>query len=105
MMPLLAYETLSALELLTKSCRVLEGRCLRGIEADPERCAHWIEWSLALVTPLANRLGYDEAAQLAYRAYREKKPVRQVLLEGGILPEEEIEEILNPESMIRKEKE
>ena len=105
MMPLLAYETLSALELLTKSCRVLEERCLRGIEADPERCAHWIEWSLALVTPLANRLGYDEAAQIAYRAYREKKTVRQVLLEGGILPEEEIEEILNPESMIRKEKE
>jgi len=100
MMPLIAYETLDSLGLLTNTARVLNDRCIRGIEADPERCADWVEWSLALVTPLANRIGYDKAAEIAYRACKEKKTVRQLITESGLLSSEEVEKVLDPKSMV-----
>jgi fumarate hydratase class II len=100
MMPLIAYETLDSLGLLANTVQVLRDRCIRGIEADPQRCADWVEWSLALVTPLATRIGYDKAAEIAYQAYKEKKTVRQLLGESGLLPQEEVDKVLDPKSMI-----
>jgi len=104
MMPLIAYETLDSLALLTETCRVFRERCVEGIEADPERCAYWIEWSLALVTPLATRIGYDRAAQIAYRAFKEGKTVRQVALEQKVLSSAEIEAALDPRSMLEPDR-
>ncbi len=100
MMPLIAYETQDCLALLANTCRVFRERCVEGLEADAERCAHWIEWSLALVTPLATRIGYDRAAQIAYQAFREGKTVRQVALEQKVLKPEEIEAVLDPRAML-----
>jgi fumarate hydratase class II len=100
MMPLIAYETLDSLSLLANTAQVLSDRCIRGIEADPQRCAEWVEWSLALVTPLATRIGYDKAAEIAYRAFKEKKTVRQLLYETALLPAEEVDKALDPKSMI-----
>jgi fumarate hydratase class II len=100
MMPLIAYQTLDSLSLLAHTCRALVERCVRGIEANEERCADLVERSLALVTPLATRIGYDRAAELAYRAYNEGKTVRQVVAESGLLDPEEIDEILDPRSMV-----
>jgi fumarate hydratase class II len=100
MHPLLAHETLSALSLLTESCRAFATRCVDGIVADEERCTHWIEWSLALVTPLATRIGYDKAAELAHIAYEEKRKIRDVVVESGLLPPEEIDRLLDPSSMV-----
>jgi len=100
MMPLIAYETLDSLSLLANTAQVLSDRCIRGIEADPQRCAEWVEWSLALVTPLATRIGYDKAAEIAYRAFKEKKTVRQLLYETALLPAEEVDKVLDPKSMI-----
>jgi fumarate hydratase class II len=100
MMPLIAYETLDALSLLSNVCRALDERCIRGIEANRERCAEQVKWSLALVTPLATRIGYDKAAEIAYRAYKEGKTVRQVVTEAGLLREQELDELLDPRSML-----
>jgi fumarate hydratase class II len=100
MMPLIAYETLDALSLLANVCRALDERCIRGLEANRERCADQVEWSLALVTPLATRIGYDQAAQIAYQAYKEGKPVRQLVIESGLLSEQEANAVLDPQSMV-----
>jgi fumarate hydratase class II len=100
MMPLIAYCTLDALSLLANTCRALDERCIRGIQANRERCAEWVEWSLALVTPLATRIGYDRAAEIAYRAFKEGKTVRQVVTDSGLLGPEEVEAILDPRSMV-----
>jgi fumarate hydratase class II len=101
MMPLIAYETLDSLALLTATAAVFEGRCVAGIEADRERCAEWIEWSLALVTPLATRIGYDKAAALAYRAFRERRKVRELVVEEGLLSAEEARQVLEPARLVR----
>ncbi len=101
MHPLIAYETLSAMDLLGNACAALAERCVAGLEADAERCRYWLEWSLALVTPLAVRIGYDRAAALAYKAFRERRTVREVALEEKVLPAEEVERLLDPAAMIR----
>jgi len=100
MLPLIAQETQESLELLTNVCHAFRERCITGIRADEERCAHYVEWSLALITPLAAKIGYDRAAELAYRALREKKTVRSVLEESKLLTPEEIKTLLDPRGMI-----
>jgi fumarate hydratase class II len=102
--PLIAYECLGSLDLLAKACVALAEKCVDGIEADEARCAWWIDWSLALVTPLNTRIGYDKAAQLAYRAFREKRQIREILLEvcvreEKIMDEAELDRLLDPWSM------
>jgi len=100
MQPLLAYETLSALRLLSESSTAFAERCIAGISAEPQRCEYWVEWSLALVTPLALEIGYDRASQLAYRAFREQRTIREVALEEAVLPPERLNELLDPRTML-----
>ncbi|HEB32440.1 MAG TPA: class II fumarate hydratase [Spirochaetes bacterium] len=100
MHPLIAFETLTAMDILLKTCEAFAEKCINGIRANKERCAHWIEWSLALVTPLATEIGYDRAAELAYKAYKENRTIREVVEEAEILPPNKINELLDPKNMI-----
>lgn len=100
MQPMMAWCTLRSMEVLGNAARVLAERCVSGIKANAQKAAEWIEQSLALVTPLALKIGYDKAAELAYKAHREGKTIREVLKETRVLPDEEIETLLNPRSMI-----
>ncbi len=100
MNPLIVYETASAMDLLARSVIAFADRCVSGIEADTDRMRYWLDWSLALVTPLATEIGYDQAAKLAYQAYREKRRIREVVLESGVLPEARLDELLDPTTML-----
>jgi fumarate hydratase class II len=102
MMPLLASELIEGVSLLTNTVRAFGERCVRGIEADEERCRYWVEWSLALVTPLATRIGYDKAAEIAYQAYRERRTVLDIAKERKVLDETELEQVLDPRSMLSR---
>jgi fumarate hydratase class II len=100
MQPLIAYETLSGINLLSNTIRTFQERCIKGIKANKERCQSLVEWSSALVTPLALKIGYDKASQIAERAYKEEKTVKQVALEQGVITKEEAETLFNPEQML-----
>jgi len=100
MMPLLAHESLTAINILTNAVESLDERCIAGISANKEACREQVEWSLAMVTPLAVKIGYDKAAELAYKAYKEKIKIRDILVNEGILTPEEAEVILDPAKMI-----
>ena len=100
MHPLIAHETLTAIDILGKTCESFAEKCINGIKPNNERCKHWIEWSLALVTPLATEIGYDKAAELAHKAYKENRTIREVVEEAELLPPNKINELLNPKNMI-----
>ncbi|MFW5694425.1 MAG: class II fumarate hydratase [Alkalispirochaeta sp.] len=100
MNPLIALETLSSIDILANTCRVFADKAVADLEADRERLDFWIEWSLALVTPLATEIGYDQASKLAYTAYREKRKIREVVLESGLLAEARVAELLDPGRMV-----
>lgn len=99
--PLIAYETLSSLSLLERAVHVFTYFCINGIKPDRERCSCLIERSLALVTPLTLKIGYDKASQVAYQAYIEKKTIKQVIIEQGLMSQKEVDSLLNPQKMIK----
>lgn len=100
MNPLIAYEVLGSIDLLVNALDTLTQKAILGTQADQERCRYWIDWSLAMVTPLALSIGYDEATKLAYRAFKEKKKIRELVLEEGILEAEELDRVLDPSGMV-----
>jgi fumarate hydratase class II len=100
MQPLIAYHSITSTDILTNAVKVFADKCVIGIEANRKRCEELVEWSMALVTPLALKIGYDRAAEISYKAYSENKTVRQVVVEEGILTDEEAREILDPKKML-----
>lgn len=101
MMPLLADVLLESIDLLARSSLLLARRCVAGTEANRERCRRWVEESLALTTALVPRLGYDEAARLARRAYETGRTIRDVAAAEGRLSAEELARLLDAERMTR----
>ena len=96
MMPLIAYDLLQSIQLLTSACTLLAERCVTGIRPQRERCAELVERSLAMVTALAPRIGYDAAAAIAKEAMATGKTVRQLCEEKQVLPAEELRAVLDP---------
>ncbi len=100
MLPLIAHEVLAACALLENACRLLHERCVAGLSADAARCAAAVAGSLALATPLAARIGYDRAAAIAHRAWREGRTVRDVAVEEGAVPAAEAELFFAPRRLL-----
>ncbi|MBI4499632.1 MAG: aspartate ammonia-lyase [Gemmatimonadetes bacterium] len=99
MMPVIAHNMFFSLEILTNATRIFAERCVSGISADAAQCAHWLERSPAIVTALAPRIGYAEAAKLAKEAVAKNMTVRQLVVEKGILKGKELDEILDLRAM------
>ena len=95
MLPVIAYSLLESIELLGSVSANFVDRCIVGIKANVEKCKEYAEKSLATCTSLAPKIGYDSAAALAKRAYKEDKTVRQMALELKALPQEELDRVLN----------
>jgi fumarate hydratase class II len=100
MLPVMARNLLESASLLSAAAGLLSGRCVAGITPNRKRCAELIEQSLAMATPLAVRIGYDRAAELAHEAYHGGKTIRELLLQKGILPKEEVGRILDAGKMV-----
>jgi aspartate ammonia-lyase len=99
MMPVIAHNLFFTMGILTSASRVLAERCVTGIEADETQAAYWLERSPAIVTALAPRIGYAEAAQLAKEAVERNVTVRELVAEKGILTPEELDAILDLRAM------
>jgi len=94
-MPLIGAQMLESVHLLATASRNFADACVKGLEADRQRCGSLVEQSLAMCTPLAPVIGYDKAAEIAKTAYKEGKTVRQVAHEKSGLNEKQLDEIFN----------
>ncbi len=99
MMPIMAHETLEALEVLTTGIGQFARECVAGIEADVERSAWLLEQSSAMATPLAPYIGYALAAAIAKEAVASGKTIRELVLEKGIFSKDELDVILDPHEL------
>jgi len=95
MIPLITRNLLESIRLLAAAAQLFAERCVDGIEADRERAAELVERSLAMVTVLAPRIGYDRAAEIAREAARTGRTVREICLEREVLPRAELEALLD----------
>ena len=93
--PVMARNLLESMSLLANASRLLADRCIEGTEADAEHCREFAESSPSIVTPLNSAIGYEEAAAVAKQALKERKTIRQVVLERGLVPDKLSEDELD----------
>jgi fumarate hydratase class II len=99
MMPVMAYNLLEAVRLLSNAIETFRERCVEGIAANRERCGELVEYSMAMVTSLAPIIGYDRAAEIAKKSAQTGRTVREICSEECVLPKEQLEAALDPVKM------
>ena len=99
MMPVMAYNLLQSIALLSRAARVFADRCVAGLEANEQRCAELVEQSLAMCTSLQPIIGYDKSAEVAKTSFKTGKTVRQVATEQKLLDPAALDKALNAHRM------
>jgi aspartate ammonia-lyase len=99
MEPIISFAIFESLDMLTAAVRTLSERCIRGITANVEHCRELVEGSIGLVTAVVPAIGYELAGEIAKEALASGRPVREILLDRGILSAGELDRILSPEAM------
>jgi len=99
MMPVMAHNLLESIRLLGNVCDAFTDKCVRGIEANEERCRELVELSMAMVTGLAPKIGYDQAADIAKESAKTGRTVREIARAKKIVPEAELNAALDPAAM------
>jgi aspartate ammonia-lyase len=98
--PIIAYRLLRSIDELRNACVVLRTRCVVGITANPDQLRRFVEHSIGISTALVPTLGYATATQIAKEALESGRGVYDVVLEKGLLSREQLNQILNPRSMV-----
>ncbi len=99
MMPVMAHNILESIRLLANACEMFSEKCVRGIVANEERCRELVELSMAMVTSLAPKIGYDRAAEIAKESAKTGRTVREICTAQGVLPPDELNAALDPVAM------
>jgi fumarate hydratase class II len=97
--PVILHNVLESVQLLAEAARSFNERCAVGIEPNLGRIREHLDASLMLVTALSPHLGYEKAAQVSLKAYRENLTLREAALELGFLTAEQYDQWVRPEEM------
>ncbi|MCX8110497.1 MAG: aspartate ammonia-lyase [Syntrophorhabdaceae bacterium] len=99
--PVIAFNLINELKLMINASEVFRTHCVEGIMANIEGCKRWFEESLCLVTALAPYIGHEKAGELARKAQKNRKTIREMALEMNLFTEEELDIIFSPQELIR----
>ena len=98
--PLIAHNILQSIDLLADSSKNFSLFCIKGLKADKEKINNYLNNSLMLVTALAPRIGYDNAAKIAKKALKNKTTLKYEALKSGLISEKNYNSIVDPKKMI-----
>ncbi len=98
--PLIAHNILQSIDLLADSTKNFSLYCVKGIKADKVKIKKFLDNSLMLVTALAPRIGYDNAAKIAKTALKKGTTLKEEALKSGLINEKDFNKIVNPKKMI-----
>ena len=101
MKPLIAQNFLQSARLVADGCDSFRERCVVGIEPNEERLAENLRRSLMLVTALNPKIGYDNAAKIAKKAYADGTSLKEAAVALGLLTPDQFDEWVRPEAMVR----
>jgi aspartate ammonia-lyase len=101
MMPVMAWNAVHVSTILREAMNVLRQRCVDGIEADPARCRELLDRSTAVATALSPYIGYAQTAEIAKESVKTGKPIRQIVVERGLMEERQLDRILSVDNMTR----
>ena len=98
--PVIIFNVLQSIRLLSDACESFTDNCVYGIQANEININKYVENSLMLVTALNPKIGYDNSAKVAKKAFKENKTLKEAAIELDLLTAEEFDEIVKPEKMI-----
>lgn len=98
-LPVMAINLLDSIQILANGSRTFADKCVSGIQANEERCTQSVEVNLAICTMLAPAIGYEKAAKISKHAFATNQNVREVAKEWKVLPDEDIDRLLDFYSM------
>jgi fumarate hydratase, class II len=101
MMPVIAWNALHAQNILTSAMTVFRARTVEGLDVDIVRARELMDRSTAVATALSPYLGYEATAEIAKGAVASGRSIRDLVLERGLLKEEDLDRILSAEAMTR----
>lgn len=102
--PVIAYNILQSIRLLADGCRSFSKHAVAGIEPNQERIDHNLYNSLMLVTALNPHIGYDKAAEVAKKAFKDKSTLREAIIQLDYMSGEDFDHLVQPEQMIHPRK-
>jgi len=100
-MPLIAHSLLESIDLLTNAAKMLRVHCIQGLKANEEQCHRNVLNSTALITAIIPLIGYEKASEILKNARDQKLSVRQVILNSGVINEQDLNELITPEAVCR----
>ena len=99
--PLIIHNILQSIEIMSDSSKTFAMYCVKGIKPDKKRIKHLLDNSLMLVTALAPKIGYDNAAQIAKTAHKNGTTLKEEVIKAGLIEEKEYEKVMNPLKMTK----
>lgn len=99
--PVLVFNLLQSFSILENGIRVFREYAIQDMAANIERCRELVEKSVGVITAINPHVGYEMASKIAQEAIKTGASVRDICLERGILSEEELKEILDPDEMTK----
>ena len=101
MMPVIAWNAMHSSTILRNAMDALRARCVDGIEADAERCRELMDRSTAVATALSPYIGYAQTAEIAKQSVKSGRPIRDLVLERGLMDARQLDRVLSAEVMTR----
>ena len=98
--PIMIYSILDSINILSNGVRSFTENCLKGLEVNKDNIKSQLDRMLMIVTNLNPIIGYDKASEVAQKAYKENKTIKEVILEMGIEIEGDLDELLDPKKMV-----
>lgn len=95
MMPVVAYNLLNSIEILSSSIEIFAEKCVKGIKANEKKCREYLDKNPIIVTALTPYIGYKKASEIAIKAYKEDRSVRDILEEKNIMGKKELDRVFN----------
>ena len=101
MEPVMAFNMFNSLNYLTRAVDTFVEKLLVDLTPNVDQCQKWLDNSVGIVTALLPHIGYEKSAELAREAYTTGKPIREIVLDCGLLSKKELDHILSPRQMTR----
>ena len=101
--PLIAYNVLQSIDLISDSSKNFARYCVRGIKVNKEKIKKDLDNSLMLVTALAPKIGYDKAANIAKKALKNNTTLKTEIIKSGLMNEKDFKKVVDPKKMIQPE--
>ena len=99
MEPVISFNMFNSMTYMTNAVDTFVEKLLLDLQPNKEQCQEWLDKSVGVVTAMLPHIGYENSAMIAKEAYNTGKPVRQVILEKGLISKEKMEKILSPKEM------